>query len=206
MGKKPEKGLAKSLIRDRFKGQRHHNSGNGEAALVHTSDLNDGYDWGRTTESVTEQGNLDEFLATAELAGTEFTAERLDVKIITNTSLDPQMSAEQLRRVTEAQDMHRHMLQIPRRPPWTKEMSGEELQTRERESFLEWRRHLAGLQEVEHIVMTPFERNLEFWRQLWRVLERRYDGVPGTPSRVLLQSYHLSSVNNTVHAVIHPPP
>ena len=22
--------------------------------------------------------------------------------------------------------------------------------------------------------MTPFERNLEFWRQLWRVLERRW--------------------------------
>ncbi len=41
---------------------------------VHTSDLNDGYDWGRLNlQSVTEQSQLDEFLATAELAGTEFT-------------------------------------------------------------------------------------------------------------------------------------
>jgi len=29
------------------------------------------------------------------------------------------------------------------------------------------------LQEVDGIVMTPYERNLDFWRQLWRVVERR---------------------------------
>ena len=29
------------------------------------------------------------------------------------------------------------------------------------------------LQEKEHIILTPFERNLDFWRQLWRVIERR---------------------------------
>jgi len=29
------------------------------------------------------------------------------------------------------------------------------------------------LQEVDGIVMTPYERNLDFWRQLWRVIERR---------------------------------
>lgn len=42
---------------------------------LHTSELNDGYDWGRLNlQSVTEQSSLDDFLATAELAGTEFTA------------------------------------------------------------------------------------------------------------------------------------
>ena len=42
---------------------------------LHTSDLNDGYDWGRLNlQSVTEQSNLDDFLTTAQLAGTEFTA------------------------------------------------------------------------------------------------------------------------------------
>lgn len=40
---------------------------------LHTSELEDGYDWGRLNlQSVTEQSQLDEFLATAELAGTEF--------------------------------------------------------------------------------------------------------------------------------------
>lgn len=41
----------------------------------HTSDLDDGYDWNRINlNSVTEQNSLDEFLTTAELAGTQFTA------------------------------------------------------------------------------------------------------------------------------------
>jgi len=30
------------------------------------------------------------------------------------------------------------------------------------------------LQEGEKLVLTPFERNLEVWRQLWRVLERSH--------------------------------
>ncbi len=42
---------------------------------LHTSELSDGYDWNRLNlRSVTEESRLDEFLATAELAGTEFTA------------------------------------------------------------------------------------------------------------------------------------
>lgn len=28
------------------------------------------------------------------------------------------------------------------------------------------------LEEEEELLLTPFERNLEVWRQLWRVLER----------------------------------
>lgn len=45
---------------------------------LHTSELNDGYDWGRLNlQSVTEQSSLDDFLATAELAGTEFIAGKL---------------------------------------------------------------------------------------------------------------------------------
>lgn len=29
------------------------------------------------------------------------------------------------------------------------------------------------LQEIDDLTMTPFEKNLEFWRQLWRVIEKR---------------------------------
>eukprot|EP00666_Eupelagonemidae_sp_cell4sb_P002678 gene2678-13817_t len=47
-----------------------------------------------------------------------------------------------------------------------------EVDQRERSSFLEWRRALAGIEEREGVLMTPFERNLEVWRQLWRVVER----------------------------------
>ncbi|XP_059711431.1 large subunit GTPase 1 homolog isoform X3 [Haemorhous mexicanus] len=31
---------------------------------------------------------------------------------------------------------------------------------------------VAGLEEEKKLILTPFERNLEFWRQLWRVIER----------------------------------
>lgn len=47
-----------------------------------------------------------------------------------------------------------------------------ELERAERDAFLEWRRGLAQLQESDDLLLTPFERNLEVWRQLWRVIER----------------------------------
>ena len=42
----------------------------------------------------------------------------------------------------------------------------------ENKNFLDWRRELALLQEETGAVVTPYEKNLEFWRQLWRVIER----------------------------------
>lgn len=56
---------------------------------------------------------------------------------------------------------------------WNNTTSAEELEEKERESFLDWRRSLVHLQEDERLILTPFERNLDFWRQLWRVVERR---------------------------------
>lgn len=58
------------------------------------------------------------------------------------------------------------------RPPWTNDTTPEELDRNERDQFLEWRRTLAKLQEDEGLLLTPYEKNLEFWRQLWRVIER----------------------------------
>lgn len=46
------------------------------------------------------------------------------------------------------------------------------MQLNEKEAFLEWRRKLVQLQEKEGLLLTPYEKNLEFWRQLWRVVER----------------------------------
>ncbi|RXG68560.1 Guanine nucleotide-binding protein-like 3-like protein [Armadillidium vulgare] len=62
---------------------------------------------------------------------------------------------------------------VPRKgPPWDRSMDAEELDASEKESFLQWRRALALLQEEDGIVITPYEKNLQFWRQLWRVIER----------------------------------
>lgn len=76
-------------------------------------------------------------------------------------------------------------------------MTKVELERRERDSFLEWRRNLAeqvflflhepsatfgsfadivfgyiSLTDNQNLLLTPFERNLEVWRQLWRTIER----------------------------------
>lgn len=60
-----------------------------------------------------------------------------------------------------------------RRPKWNEDTTAEELQTKEKEEFLAWRRDLALFQEDTGLLLTPYEKNLDFWRQLWRVVERR---------------------------------
>lgn len=124
--------------------------------------------------SVTQQGALDEFLATAELAGTDFTAEKMNnVKIIhTDNRNQYLLSAQEERTVLGKHRQHKARLTVPRRPEWDSSTTPEELDARERESFLSWRRGLAELQEDNDLLMTPFERNIEVWRQLWRVIER----------------------------------
>lgn len=63
------------------------------------------------------------------------------------------------------------------RPPWDSSTTAEELEQRERAGFLEWRRGLARVEEGDpRLVLTPFEKNLHFWRQLWRVIEKRWAG------------------------------
>lgn len=52
-------------------------------------------------------------------------------------------------------------------------MTAEEVDRHEKDAFLTWRREIALLEQThETKKVTPFEKNLEVWRQLWRVLER----------------------------------
>ncbi|KAL1972030.1 hypothetical protein VTN31DRAFT_7249 [Thermomyces dupontii] len=124
--------------------------------------------------SITEQAALDEFLSTAELADTDFTAERIkNVKVIHADQKNPYLlSAAEERQAVRKQLRNKERLTIPRRPKWNESTTPQELDVMERESLLEWRRGLAELQENQDLLMTPFERNLEVWRQLWRVIER----------------------------------
>ncbi|POS88028.1 hypothetical protein EPUL_001454 [Erysiphe pulchra] len=124
--------------------------------------------------SVTEQPALDEFLSTAELAGTDFTAEKINnVKIIRTSEKNPYLlSSIEEQEVVGKQMALRGCLTVPRRPVWKSTTTPEQLDSLERNSFLEWRRGLAGVQQDNDLLMTPFERNIEVWRQLWRVIER----------------------------------
>ncbi|EXJ83845.1 hypothetical protein A1O1_07473 [Capronia coronata CBS 617.96] len=124
--------------------------------------------------SVTEQGALDEFLSTAELAGTDFTAEKMNnVKIIHSDHKNPYLlSAAEERGARRKHAQNRGRLTVPRRPRWDETTTPQQLDEQERVSLLSWRRGLAELQENDDLLMTPFERNIEVWRQLWRVIER----------------------------------
>ncbi|XP_022794124.1 large subunit GTPase 1 homolog isoform X2 [Stylophora pistillata] len=167
MGKKNQNALGKSIIKHSAKSRgniKHANS------WLHSSEVDN--EAGPNLQSITEQSALDDFLATAELAGTEFAAEKLNTTIVTPGSNLGLLSSETAAAIKQAQRENQHFLRIPRRPNWNEHMTAEELDQLEKESFLEWRRHLAQLQEKEYILLTPFERNLGFWRQLWRVIER----------------------------------
>lgn len=162
--------MGKSLIKDRFKGKPIARGGD---SFLHTAELNDGYD-GRciNLQSLTEQTSMDDFLLTAEMAGRDFTAEKENVQLVTPQLNSGVLSGEKLKKVKEAQDLWKGLLRIPRRPPWQESTPADKLRQDEQTSFLNWRRQLAKLQEEEHITVTPYEKNLEFWRQLWRVIER----------------------------------
>lgn len=176
-------GLGNSLMNDRFgKGKASnrkkvsHNAGiarkgaNGETYLTNPAKE---ASWVKM-RSITEQAALDEFLTTAELADTDFTAEKIsNVKIIHTDQKNPYLLSEaEERSAVRKQLKNKERLTIPRRPKWNEKTTPQELDAMEKESFLEWRRGLAELQENQDLLMTPFERNLEVWRQLWRVIER----------------------------------
>lgn len=162
--------LGRVLIRHQTQRSRSHRHTD---SWLHTSELNDGYDWGRLNlQSVTEQSSLEDFLATAELAGTEFVAEKLNIKFVPPEARTGLLSFEESQRIKRLHEENRQFLCIPRRPNWDRKTSPEELKQAEKDNFLKWRRQLVRLEEEQKLILTPFERNLDFWRQLWRVIER----------------------------------
>ncbi|ORE11072.1 P-loop containing nucleoside triphosphate hydrolase protein [Rhizopus microsporus var. microsporus] len=60
-------------------------------------------------------------------------------------------------------------IEFPKRPFWDYDMSKEEVEQHETESFQNWLKDVQEKYAGKQI--SWFERNLEVWRQLWRVLE-----------------------------------
>ena len=132
-------------------------------------------DGAEALKSVWEATDLQDFLHTAEQNQKDFTAERnvrMVVEGITHVYKDDKMKP-----LDEAGDHVKwyelsKKLPIPTRPTWDHTMSKEIIDLQEKDSFMAWRRKLANIEEKEGVLMTPYERNLEVWRQLWRVIER----------------------------------
>ncbi|XP_002513727.2 GTPase LSG1-1 [Ricinus communis] len=133
----------------------------------------------KVLESVTEVSDIDAVIEQAEEADLLFSHQlpaaapnqpiSLDVSSSGISDMTPKERREQQKK---EEALHASSLRVPRRPPWNAEMSIEELDDNEKHAFLTWRRTLASLEENEKLVLTPFEKNLDIWRQLWRVVER----------------------------------
>ncbi|KAJ7519980.1 hypothetical protein O6H91_20G062100 [Diphasiastrum complanatum] len=127
-------------------------------------------------ESITHVTDLEEVLEQAEHAGRIFSALNPLPEILISTDSDRDFAKlganekKMQQRLEEA--LHQSSLTIPRRPKWHVGITSEELDVQERQAFLTWRRELARLEDNEKLVITPFEKNLDIWRQLWRVIER----------------------------------
>jgi len=175
MGKKKERQLGSTLINDHRKSHKRRDPK--KDSWLHTTEMDDspypGYDPKLDKlKSCTEQSALMEFLSTAELAGQDFTAERDGSMKVIDPKSTGILSGAHLDKRKKAQEEKKHFLRVPRRPAWDETTTAEQLELNERTAFVEWRRGLAAIQEDEDIICTPFEKNLELWRQLWRVIER----------------------------------
>ncbi|KAL2485551.1 GTPase LSG1-2 [Abeliophyllum distichum] len=122
----------------------------------------------KVLESVTEVTDIETVVEQADEAHRLFSAVNSDSGSST-INMTPEEKWEEQKK---EEALHASSLRVPRRPPWNTKMSVEELDANERRAFLEWRRSLARLEENDKLVLTPFEKNLDIWRQLWRVVER----------------------------------
>jgi len=126
--------------------------------------------------SVTEVSSLQEFVDTMKMQQEQQAAQEAteEVKLM---EYDPQQSMESKEKLfhqalVSAELFNYENLPIPRKPSWDESTTKDQLLEMEREAFLNWRRSLAHTAEESHLEMTPFEKNIEIWKQLWRVIER----------------------------------
>ena len=184
-GKAPT-GLGKALVNANY---RPRNQLRADKASLHYADL--------TTlpsssaqpshlASVTDRSELDEFLHSALQAEETFEAEKQQMVVLQSDAFEARTSKREYNSSAfvspapasansasaSADPTSLPSIPIPRRPQWNAGMSAEELGLAERDAFLTWRRQLAALEDEQLVLMTPFEKNLEVWKQLWRVIDR----------------------------------
>eukprot|EP01099_Mayorella_cantabrigiensis_P005510 TRINITY_DN4448_c0_g1_i1.p1 TRINITY_DN4448_c0_g1~~TRINITY_DN4448_c0_g1_i1.p1 ORF type:complete len:437 (+),score=126.60 TRINITY_DN4448_c0_g1_i1:193-1311(+) len=116
--------------------------------------------------------DLSELMYQAELEEKDFAADRELVVILTSSTFEKRFQNQENLEKTVLEEKNLKNLKIPRRPGWDVETTAEELQHSEKEAFLKWRRILADIEQDQHLILTPYEKNLDVWRQLWRVVEK----------------------------------
>lgn len=123
------------------------------------------------TLTILEQTHLEEFVYTTNLARARYDAERPELveesMVIVGNSDRVKYCGTKSR-----EEIELSASRILRRPEWDAFMSGSDVRNAEDSAFLEWRSNLAQIELDQSVVLSPFERNVDFWRQLWRTVER----------------------------------
>lgn len=119
--------------------------------------------------SILDNDELDDYIITTEMAGEEQEVHRVHQ----NDSFLIEASTKKNIQAMSLNEFSYQHLVIPRKPAWNSEMTAEEVDYNEKKAFLQWRRDIAALESSSSgKKVTPFEKNLDVWRQLWRVVER----------------------------------
>ena len=138
-----------------------------EISTRHTTD----FATANTAISITETTSIDEFITNAAAAQKNFEAERGESIIIHQDELSDvdEAEGEDQEAVSDDED-ELPFCSIPKKPNWRESDSPEEFQREETLSFLKWRKRMNRMQH-KNPNLPPFEKNLEFWRQLWKIIE-----------------------------------
>jgi hypothetical protein len=120
--------------------------------------------------SILDNNALDDFIDSAEMEGNDFEVKRVHQ----NHAFLLEATTHRSIQTLSFSAFKHEQLSIPRKPAWSKKLTAEEVDRNEKNAFLQWRREIAAIEDAnDHAKkVTPFEKNLEVWRQLWRVCER----------------------------------
>ncbi|KAK8887537.1 hypothetical protein M9Y10_038586 [Tritrichomonas musculus] len=170
--KKNQGGLGSALINSKTKRRQKTGEGNHGPTKYQFPDTDIAPE--DRLRSMTDDYTLGDFVTEAKLNGRSFEALKGHVRIVDREQLTKE-AFESLYRTPEqieTENRLRNRLIIPRRPKWDENTTAEELHELETAEIIEWRRALSVLEEQDNVVLSPFEKNPEVWKELWRVLER----------------------------------
>jgi large subunit GTPase 1 len=176
MGKKNQNAdLGRALNRRRAKEQRdasanHKEHGSGAGNHPEAAQL----------QSVLDASDLTELMQNVTLANTVYGGPGIATPLAPQVVvLAPKGKARPNAAAKRAREHDANDLRIPRRPAWNANTTPNQLDEDETSAFLTWRRKIAEVEESLAIeagfggtMLTPFEKNIHVWRQLWRVVER----------------------------------
>jgi len=144
----------------------------------------------KTLMSNLHSTDINEYMEGLELEGKQVDVRRVKSDADAAFLVEGTQVSKTIQSMTNQSFDYEH-LPVPRKPEWNKKMNAGEVDHNERAVFLEWRRKLALMEESNNgkYRITPFEKNLEVWRQLWRVLEKSDIGVQVVDARNPLLYY-----------------